>query len=44
MEHQIRKKKDNKAKKNTELNGKYNSKYIREKLKIQNKTLTLLTK
>lgn len=34
MEHEIRKKKDNKAKKNIELNGKYNQKYIREKLKI----------
>ena len=34
MEHQIRKKKDNKAKKNIELYGKYNQKYIREKLKI----------
>ena len=34
MEHQIRKKKDNKAKKNIELHGKYNQKYIREKLKI----------
>lgn len=34
MEHVIRKKKDNKAKKNIELNGKYNQKYIREKLKF----------
>lgn len=44
MEYQIRKKKDNKAKKNIELNGKYNQKYIREKLKIiekQNKVIKL---
>jgi len=40
MEHQIRKKKDNKAKKNVELNGKYNQKYIRKKLKIiENKAI-----
>ena len=31
MEYEKRKKKDNKAKKNAELNGKYNSKYIRQK-------------
>ena len=44
MEHEIRKKKDNKAKKNVEVNGKYNQKYVREKLKtIEKRNILKIT-
>jgi hypothetical protein len=45
MDHEKRKKKDNKAKRNAELNGKYNSKYVRQKeTKLQNEVLSITKK